>query len=166
MDIHREFIAYKGTRRTRQQPTFKPSTPYPENCILAMAVFQWPSMQEPSAVFFLVSSAVLLSYLAYTRFCLERTRRAFKLEHGCQPLTAKQSGRGPFGIRDMHQLINAKNEHRLLEFYHQRHAEIGSTYFSGGTFYTNDRENIKCALATRFADWYVPRWAHTNQDSS
>jgi hypothetical protein len=123
-----------------------------------MAVFQLPSLQDPSVVFFLVATTSLLSYLAYTRFCLERTRRAFKLQHGCQPVTAKQTGRGLFGLRDVYQLVTAKNEHRLLECYHQRHAEIGDTYFSGNMVYTNDRENIKCVLATRFGDWYVPAW--------
>jgi hypothetical protein len=131
-----------------------------------MAIFQWPSMQEPSAVFFLVAATSLLSYLAYTKFCLERTRRAFKLQHGCQPINAKQRGRGPFGLRDMYQLITAKNEHRLLELYHQRHAEIGSTYVTSGTVFTNDPINIKCALATRFEDWCVPIWASTYQTCS
>jgi hypothetical protein len=121
-----------------------------------MAIFQDSSLQDPSAVFFLVASTALLSYLAYTKFCLELTRRAFKRQHGCQPLTAKQSGRGPFGLRDMYQLITAKKENRLLELYHQRHAEIGSTYVTAGTVFTNDPINIKCALATRFEDWCVP----------
>jgi hypothetical protein len=120
-----------------------------------MAVFQLPPLQDPSAIFFLVAATSLLSYLSYTQFCLERTRRAFKLQHGCQPATAKQTGRGLFGIRDLYQLITAKKEHRLLEFYHQRHAEIGNTYVTGNMVYTNDRENIKCVLATRFGDWYV-----------
>lgn len=123
-----------------------------------MAVIQWFSQHEPSAVFFLIAATTLLSYLAYNRFCLERSRRAFKLRHGCQPVTAKQTGRGPFGLRDMYQLIKAKDEHRLLDFYHQRHAEIGSTYVTGNMVYTNDRDNIKCALATRFEDWCVPAW--------
>lgn len=122
-------------------------------------------MQEPSAVFFLVAATSLLSYLAYNKFCLEQTRRAFKLQHGCQPVTAKQSGRGPFGLRDMYQQITAKNEHRLLELYHQRHAEIGSTYVTSGTVFTNDPINIKCALATRFEDWCVPMWASTYHTS-
>lgn len=137
-----------------------------EDCILVMAIFQLPSMQEPSTIFFLVASTALLSYLGYNKFCLERTRRAFKLQHGCQPITAKQSGRGLFGLRDMYQLITAKKEHRLLELYHQRHAQIGSTYVTSGTVYTNDPINIKCALATRFGDWCVPTWAYTNQNSS
>jgi hypothetical protein len=124
-----------------------------------MTILQGFSLQDPSAVFFLVASTALLSYLAYTTICLELTRRAFKLQHGCQPLAAKQTGRGPFGLRDMYQLITAKNEHRLLEFYHQRHADIGGTYVTNGTVFTNDPANIKCALATRFEDWCVPTWA-------
>lgn len=140
----------------------RPSQPPLEDFVLAMAIIQWPSMQEPSTVFFFVASTALLSYLGYNKFCLERTRRAFKLQHGCQPVTAKKSG----GLRDLYQLITAKTEHRLLEFYHQRHAEIGSTYVTGSMVYTNDRENIKCVLATRFGDWYVKTWDSINPRSS
>jgi hypothetical protein len=103
----------------------------------------------------MAAATSLLSYLAYNKFCLERTRRTFKLQHGCQPLTAKQS-RGPFVLRDLYQLISAKKENRLLEFYHKRHAEIGGTWISGSMVYTNDPANFKSALATRFEDWCVP----------
>lgn len=121
-----------------------------------MSIFKRLSQHEPIAVLILFAATALISYLAYARYCLGRTRRAFKLRHGCQSVTAKQTGRGPFGLRDMYALIQARNEHRLLDLYHQRHGEIGSTYVTGNHIYTNDRDNIKCALATRFEDWYVP----------
>lgn len=133
-----------------------------------MSVLQLPSQHEPIVVLFLLAATTLLGYLAYTQHHLEQTRRAFKLRHGCQAATSKQTGRGLFGLRDIYALIKARNEHRLLHFYHQRHEELGSTYVTGNrklVVYTNDPENMKCALATRFEDWCVPKWAFAASSS-
>lgn len=126
-----------------------------------MAVFTWPAQHPTSAAIIFVTATALLSYLAYSHYYLEQTRRAFKLRHGCQPAAAKLTGKGPLGLWNLYTVIKAKNENRLLEFAHQRHDDLGSTYINNNlrgqlhVVFTNDPENIKCALATRFEDWYV-----------
>jgi hypothetical protein len=124
-----------------------------------MAVFNWPSQHPTSAAIVFVTATALLSYLAYSHYYLEHTRRAFKLRHGCQPATSNLTGTGPFGIFNMYTVVKAKNNNKLLEFFHERHDELGATYVDDKLHrqlvMTNDPENIKCVLATRFEDWYV-----------
>lgn len=120
-------------------------------------VSTWPSHHPTSAAVIFVAATALISYLAYSRYVLEQTRRAFKLQHGCQPIAAVQRDRGPFGLKSLFRAIKLKKEHKILEFLNDRHVELGRTYVSKGLFktvyFTNDPENIKCALATRFEDW-------------
>jgi hypothetical protein len=104
----------------------------------------------------------LASYYAYSQYHLNHTRRAFKLRHGCQPQTSTLTGIGPFGLVNLYKIIKAKNNKQFLEFFHRRHAELGTTYInenlSRRLVITNDPENIKAALATKFEDWYVLLW--------
>lgn len=122
-----------------------------------MAVFSWPSEHSASAAIIFVNAIALLSYLAYSRYYLEQSRRSFKLRHGCQPATSTMKGKGPFGLRNMYEVITAKRNNKLLALFHQRHNDLGSTYISKNrginVVLTNDPENIKCALGTRFEDW-------------
>lgn len=127
-----------------------------------MVVFQWPSEHPASAAILFVSATALASYLVYARYYLEQTRRAFRLRHGCQPATARQTGRGLFGLGNFYEVVTAKKANKLLALFHRRHEEMGGTYVSsnrrGPLVFTNDPENIKCALATRFDDWYASLW--------
>lgn len=122
-----------------------------------MAVFIWPSQHPTSAAIVFVTAISLLSYLAYSRYYLEQSRRAFKLRHGCQPATSTQMGRGPFDLVNLYKIISAKRDNKLLALFHQRHHDLGRTYVSRSrgipAVLTNDPENIKCALGTRFEDW-------------
>lgn len=124
-----------------------------------MAVFTWPAQHPTSAATLFVTTVALLSYLAYSRYYLEHTRRAFKLRHGCQPTTSTLNGKGPLGLWNLYTVIKARNSNKMLQLFNQRHDELGPTYanesFRKLLVFTNDPENIKCALATRFEDWYV-----------
>ena len=124
-----------------------------------MALFTWPAQHPTTAGLIFVTAISLLSYYAYSQYHLNHTRRAFKLRHGCQPTTSTLTGTGPFGFLNLYKIIKAKNNHQFLEFFHRRHAEFGTTYvnqnLSRRLVITNDPENIKTALSTRFEDWYV-----------
>ncbi|KAM0721171.1 hypothetical protein Q7P37_003458 [Cladosporium fusiforme] len=136
---------------------------------LASALLQLPAMSfftglgnvPASTAILIVLATTLLGYLAYSRYHLQQTRKAFKLRHGCQPATATQSDGGLFGLRTLYRVIKAKRNHELLAFFDRRHEQMGSTYVAGSAFrnvvLTNDPENIKCALATRFEDWGVQK---------
>ena len=121
-----------------------------------MALFNWPAQHPTTAGLIFVTIISLLSYYAYSQYHLNHTRRAFKLRHGCQPATSTLTG---FGIVSLYKIIKAKNGKQFLEFFHRRHAELGTTYVSESLtrtlVITNDPENIKTALLTRFEDWYV-----------
>lgn len=123
-----------------------------------MSLLPWSNQVPASAAIIVVLGTALLSYLVYSHYYLQQTRKAFKLRHGCQPATAKAKS-GPFGLGTLYQVIKAKRNHELLTFFHRRHQTIGSTYLGGSALrnvvLTNDPENIKCALATRFEDWYA-----------
>ena len=125
-----------------------------------MALFTWPADHPTTASLIFVTLTTFLSYYAYSQYHLNATRRAFKLRHGCQPVSSVLTGVGPFGIWNLLAIIKAKRGNRFLEFFHHRHAELGTTYLNRGwvgrkLVITNDPENIKAALATRFEDWYV-----------
>jgi len=124
-----------------------------------MAVFTWPSQHPTSAAIIFVTATALLSYYAYSRYYLYHSRRAFKLRHGCQPAASELTGKGPLGLWNLYKVIKKKNQNQLLDYFHQRHTELGATYIDENLMrrlvVTNDAENIKCALATRFEDWYV-----------
>jgi len=124
-----------------------------------MAVFTWPAQHPTSAAITFVTAIALLSYYAYSQYYLNHTRRAFKLRHGCQPPASEMTGAGPLGLVNLYKVIKKKNQNKLLEFFDERHTELGSTYVDANVMrklvVTNDSENIKCALATRFEDWYV-----------
>lgn len=124
-----------------------------------MAYFVWPSQHPTTASAALVAAVALLSYLAYSRYYLEQSRRAFRHRHGCQPPAAFQRNRGPLGLRNLFHVIKARNSHTILELFDNRHKDIGPTYVMNTPLrtvvFTNEPENIKCALATRFEDWCV-----------
>lgn len=124
-----------------------------------MAVFTWPAQHPTSAAVIFVTAITLLSYYAYSHYYLSHIRRAFKLRYGCQPSASALTGKGPLGFWNLYKVIKAKNNNKLLDFFHQRHTEFGATYVDENLMrrlvVTNDPENIKCALATRFEDWYV-----------
>lgn len=124
-----------------------------------MALFTWPAQHPTSAATVFVATVALLSYLAYSRYYLEHTRCAFKLRHGCQPTTSTLNSKGPLGFWNLYIVIKARNSNKLLKLFNQRHDELGPTYanqsLSKLLVFTNDPENVKCALATRFEDWYV-----------
>lgn len=126
-----------------------------------MAVFTWPSQHPTVAAVIFIATTALVTYLAYSRYELEQRRRAFILRHGCQPATSFLPGTGPFGLRNLYEIIKAKNENRLLDLFHERHEQLGRTYANKNMnkmhVMTNDPENIKAVLATRFDDWYVTR---------
>lgn len=124
-----------------------------------MALFTWPAQHPTTAGLIFVTLISLASYYAYSQYHLNYTRRAFKLRHGCQPATSTLTGTDPFGLLNLYKIIKAKNNKQFLEFFHRRHAELGTTYvnqnLSRRLVITNDPENIKTALSTRFEDWYV-----------
>lgn len=122
-----------------------------------MSLLTWSDNIPASTAIVIVLSTSLLSYLAYSHYSLNQSRKAFKLRHGCQPATATQPDGGPFGLWTLFRAIKAKRNHELLSFFHKRHETIGSTYVAGSVLrnvvMTNDPENMKCALSTRFEDW-------------
>lgn len=124
-----------------------------------MALFTWPAQHPTTAGLIFVTLISLASYYAYSQYHLNHTRRAFKLRHGCQPQTSTLTGIGPFGLVNLYKIIKAKNNKQFLEFFHRRHAELGTTYInenlSRRLVITNDPENIKAALATKFEDWGI-----------
>lgn len=124
-----------------------------------MAAFAWPSQHPTAAAIVFVALTAVTTYLAYSRYETEQRRRAFKLRHGCQPATSILPGIGPFGLFNLYRIVKAKNNNRLLDLFHQRHEDLGRTYVNKNMnkhlVMTNDPENIKCVLATRFEDWYV-----------
>jgi hypothetical protein len=124
-----------------------------------MALFAWPAQHPTTAGLIFVTAISLLSYYAYSQYALNYSRRAFKLRHGCQPATSTLTGTGPFGLWNLYKVIKAKNDKQFLEFFHRRHADLGTTYInqnrSRRLVITNDPENIKTALSTRFEDWYA-----------
>lgn len=122
-----------------------------------MSLLPGPGQVPASIAIFTVLGTTLVSYLAYSHYYREQTRKAFKLRHGCQQATANRTDGGPFNLGLLYRAIQAKRNHELLSFFHRCHEQIGSTYVSStvirNVVMTNDPENMKCALATRFEDW-------------
>ena len=98
-----------------------------------------------------------LSYLVYSRLQLQSQRKAFKLKHGCQPAQAALPRRDGFGMAFLYDVLGAARKHDILGFFDRLFDKYGSTYVAWSiprvAILSNDSENIKYVLSTRFDDW-------------
>lgn len=98
-----------------------------------------------------------LSYFIYARLQLESQQKAFKLKHGCQPAQSALPCRDGFGMAFLYDILGAARKHDILGFFNRLFEKYGSTYVAWSVprvaILSNDSENMKCVLSTRFDDW-------------
>ena len=120
------------------------------------------SVRSLTAVAVVTCIVGYLAYILYGRAQLQASRKAFKLKHGCQDPSSIYPGLDPFGIIWTYTIVSAAAGRRLLSWAHDSNKRLGRTFVVFGSLsnkgiLTNDAENIKCALSTRFEDWSVHR---------
>lgn len=104
-----------------------------------------------------LAGAVFLVLLVRT-VSTYRSRRKFKLQHGCQPIRNRYRHRDPvLGIDFLFFQFRTAAAGRILEYQHERSLKYGPTfdmYLMADRFInTTDPENIKTVLALRFKDY-------------
>jgi cytochrome P450 len=105
--------------------------------------------------YLLLCLVAYLTFKAYSLYDLSKRRKYFEQHHGCKPCFHSAPG-DPLGLSTIYEIVQAAREASLLEFFHKNFKRYGRTYRMGnGSFQTNDAENIKAILSTRFDDWYA-----------
>ncbi|KAL5442043.1 hypothetical protein PMIN07_003778 [Paraphaeosphaeria minitans] len=111
------------------------------------------------------AQALALVVLALVLFKISQSllrshrRRQFARQHGCEPVTAKYPHRFPYlGMDRIYDGLQARKEHRTIEWVHQKFLEVGQYTLSFKIFtktiiLTCDPVNIKAVLATNFDDF-------------
>ncbi|KAK4984771.1 hypothetical protein LTR50_006393 [Elasticomyces elasticus] len=108
----------------------------------------------------LLAAAFLTAvYILYSKLTLYFSRRKFRRARNCQPPASRYGRYWP--LSEVHFLVNIirhARAHTLLPFTDQLYSTLGPTFITGlqrtGIF-TNEPDNIKAALATRFDDYAV-----------
>ncbi|KAF2501584.1 cytochrome P450 [Lophium mytilinum] len=106
-----------------------------------------------------ILAACLIALVVASRIRLYLVRRAFKKEHGCQPIQAKWPIKDPiFALDVMRTTFKRGREGKILEGAAERFRRMGCyTYkyanFTTPVISTAEPENIKTVLALRFKDY-------------
>jgi cytochrome P450 len=111
-------------------------------------------------------ASALVAFLLARRVYWEATagvqRRAFKRQHGCLS-PKKRPARDPFWSLDLIRAnINALRQHQVLQWWtegltSQNAHTLSNTMLENQVVQTDDPENIKSILATRFDGWHLEK---------
>jgi cytochrome P450 len=125
-----------------------------------MSVLRSIEGMSHSPTVLLAGLVVLLLVASYTvsTVNLYLQRRAFKAEHGCQPIKKRKLKDPIFGSDEIRARMKAAKEHRLLESSKQKFEEMGTHTFTvallkQNLIFTREPENIKTILSLRFKDF-------------
>ncbi|KAK7192817.1 hypothetical protein DPSP01_011238 [Paraphaeosphaeria sporulosa] len=86
-------------------------------------------------------------------------RRQFARQHGCEPVTAQYPHKFPYlGMDRIREVRQARKEHRMIEWVHQKFREAGQytqsiKIFNKTIIVTSEPANIKAVFATNFNDF-------------
>ena len=125
-----------------------------------MASFEVPSLSQ----LVLGSIALYFAYYIYWQLTIGANRRRMIRDNDCKPIKENSEYNNwterLFGIKVFLEVFRAFKDHNLLEVNQARLRRHGSTikvHIIGTTLYsTNEPENMKTMMATKFKDWSLP----------
>lgn len=107
--------------------------------------------------FFIIASSV---YFAYLRYASYKERQAFMQENGCRPAYSTYPVRELYMGSDwIYKIIQNALKKRMLGFFSDQLDTYGNTFtvttIKSRAVHTNEPENLKAVMATKFDDWSV-----------
>ncbi|WPH02435.1 Hypothetical protein R9X50_00529900 [Acrodontium crateriforme] len=117
------------------------------------------SLAGNMSAFIVIALLSILVYKLVERQNLQSRAKAFEQKYGAKPHAPFLKPSDPSGIMMLARILSANRKHDILGFFHSLFQHHGSTFMNytwrRTTYFTNDPENIKCALSTRFEDWAI-----------